>query len=312
MKKIKILHKSFSKPISCLTAYSPSIANILDGKIDLILVGDSIGSTLYGMNNTQGVTMDMMKNHGAAVNKTIKKSLKVLDMPYKTYDNKIDAYKNAKILLNHCRPDLLKIEINKKKLVVLKHLVDKNVNVISHIGVTPQSYKNFNKIKVLGKTNKEKQSLLELAKESEILGAKAVLLECVTTDTAKLITENISIPTIGIGASKYCDGQVLVFDDLINLSLNHKKPKFVKNYFIFNLYRKDYCGNFIYLTTYYTNIYCNIFNSYGCFMVSNSSFNFRNYRSYLWIKIYGYIIWYCIFLSSARIFCRCMVRWSIL
>ena len=234
MKKIKILHKSFSKPISCLTAYSPSIANILDGKIDLILVGDSIGSTLYGMNNTQGVTMDMMKNHGAAVNKQIKKSLKVLDMPYKTYDNKIDAYKNAKILLNHCKPDLLKIEISKKKLVVLKHLADKKVNVISHIGVTPQSYKNFNKIKVLGRTNKEKQNLLKLAKESETLGAKAVLLECVTANTAKLITENISIPTIGIGASKYCDGQVLVFDDLINLSINDKKPKFVKNYFNFN------------------------------------------------------------------------------
>ena len=230
MKKIKILHKSFSKPISCLTAYSPSIANILDGKIDLILVGDSIGSTLYGMNNTQGVTMDMMKNHGAAVNKAIKKSLKVLDMPYKTYDNKIDAYKNAKIFLNHCKPDLLKIEVSEKKLSILKHLVDKKINVISHIGVTPQSYKNFNKIKVLGKTNKEKQNLLELAKQSETLGAKAVLLECVTTDTAKLITENISIPTIGIGASKYCDGQVLVFDDLINLSTNDKKPKFVKNY----------------------------------------------------------------------------------
>ena len=120
MKKIKILHKSFSKPISCLTAYSPSIANILDGKIDLILVGDSIGSTLYGMNNTQGVTMDMMKNHGAAVNKAIKKSLKVLDMPYKTYDNKIDAYKNAKVFLNHCKPDLLKIEISKKKFI-FKH-----------------------------------------------------------------------------------------------------------------------------------------------------------------------------------------------
>ena len=230
MKKIKILHKSFSKPISCLTAYSPSIANILDGKVDLILVGDSIGSTLYGMNNTQGVTMDMMKNHGSAVNKVIKKSLKVLDMPYKTYDNKIDAYKNAKILLNHCKPDLLKIEINKKKLVVLKHLVDKKVNVISHIGVTPQSFKNFNKIKVLGKTNKEKQNLLELAKESEKLGAKAVLLECVTTDIAKLITENISIPTIGIGASKYCDGQVLVIDDIIGISNSTKKPKFVKSY----------------------------------------------------------------------------------
>ena len=87
MKKIKILQKSFSKPISCLTAYSPSIANILDGKIDLILVGDSIGSTLYGMNNTQGVTMDMMKNHGVAVNKEIKKSLKVLDMPCLSFES---------------------------------------------------------------------------------------------------------------------------------------------------------------------------------------------------------------------------------
>ncbi len=234
MKKIKILNKSFSKPISCLTAYSPSIAKILDGKIDLILVGDSLGSTLYGMKNTQGVTMDMMKNHGVAVNKEIKKSLKVLDMPYKTYDNKNDAYKNAKLLLNYCKPDLLKIEISNKKLVVLKHLVDKKINVISHIGVTPQSYRNFNKIKVLGRSNKEKQNLLKLAKESEKLGAKAVLLECITKDTAKLITENISIPTIGIGASRYCDGQILVFDDLINLSITDTKPKFIKNYLNFN------------------------------------------------------------------------------
>ena len=234
MKRFKVLHKSFSKPISCLTAYSPSIAKILDGKVDLILVGDSLGSTLYGMKNTQGVTMDMMKNHGAAVNKVINRSLKVLDMPYKTYDSKIDAYKNAKILLNYCKPDLLKIEISEKKLVVLKYLVDKKINVISHIGVTPQSYKNFNKIKVLGRTNKEKKNLLKLARESETLGAKAVLLECITADTAKLITENISIPTIGIGASRYCDGQVLVFDDLINLSTNDKKPRFIKNYFNFN------------------------------------------------------------------------------
>ena len=234
MKETKVLNKSFSKPISCLTAYSPSIARILDGKIDLILVGDSLGSTLYGMKNTQGVTMNMMKNHGAAVNKEIRKSLKVLDMPYRTYDNKIDAYKNAKILLKYCKPDLLKVEISEKKLAILKYLIDKKINVISHIGVTPQSYKNFNQIKVLGKTNKEKLNLLELAKKSEIHGAKAVLIECVTTDTAKLITENISIPTIGIGASRYCDGQVLVFDDLINLSTNERKPRFVKNYFNFN------------------------------------------------------------------------------
>jgi len=234
MKKIKILQKSFSEPISCLTAYSPSIAKILDGKVDLILVGDSLGSTLYGMKNTQGVTMDMMKNHGAAVNREIKRSLKVLDMPYKTYQTKVDAIKNAKILINYCKPDLLKLEINKKKLDILKHLVRKKINVISHIGVTPQSYKNFNRIKVLGKTNKEKNDLLNLAKESERLGSKAVLLECITANTAKLITENISIPTIGIGASRYCDGQVLVFDDLINLSTNNKKPKFVKKYLNFS------------------------------------------------------------------------------
>ena len=234
MKKIRILDRNFYKPISCLTAYSPSIAKILDGKIDLILVGDSLGSTLYGMENTQGVTMDMMKNHGAAVNKAVKKSLKVLDMPYKTYENKIDAYKNAIKLINYCKPDLLKLEINKKKLVILKYLVSKKINVISHIGVTPQSYNNFNKIKILGKTNTEKDNLLKLAKESERFGAKAVLLECITSDTAKLITKNISIPTIGIGASKYCDGQVLVFDDLINLTINNKKPKFVKNYLNFN------------------------------------------------------------------------------
>ena len=104
---------------------------------------------------------------------------------------------------------------------------------------TTKSYKNFSKIKVLGKTNKEKKILLKLANESEALGAKAVLLECVTANTAKLITENISIPTIGIGASRYCDGQVLVFDDLINLSTNDKRPKFVKNYFNFNKIAKN-------------------------------------------------------------------------
>ena len=234
MKKIKILNKIFSKPISCLTAYSPSIAYILDGKIDLILVGDSLGSTLYGMKNTQGVTMDMMKNHGASVNNVIKHSLKVLDMPYKSYDNKFEAYKNAKILLNHCKPDMIKLEINRKKLSILKYLVSKNIKLISHIGVTPQSYKNFNKIKILGKTNKEKKNLLYLAKACEKYGAVAILLECITSEAAKLITENISIPTIGIGASKYCDGQILVFDDLINLNTISKKPKFVKKYMNFN------------------------------------------------------------------------------
>ena len=182
MKKIKILHKSFSKPISCLTAYSPSIANILDGKIDLILVGDSLGSTLYGMKNTQEVTIEMMKNHGAAVNKVVNKSLKVLDMPYNTYENKVDALKNAKMLLNYCQPDLLKLEIDRKKLDILKYLVSKKINIISHIGVTPQSFKTLIKLN-LGKTIKEKNYLLRLAK-MKYLGQKLFTRMPTTTQLA--------------------------------------------------------------------------------------------------------------------------------
>ncbi len=237
-KLIKILNREFTEPITCLTSYSSSITKLLDGEVDMILVGDSLGSTLYGMKNTQGVTLDMMKLHGQAVVKNVKKSITIIDMPYKTYSNKKQALKNAKDLINFTKAEMLKLEINVKNLSLIRYLSDKNFNIIAHIGVTPQSFSNFKKIRILGKTNIEIKKLNDLAIRAEKAGAKSILLECVTKDAAKLITSSTSIPTIGIGSSKYCDGQVLVFDDLIKINCDHTLPKFVKNYMNFSFQAK--------------------------------------------------------------------------
>ncbi len=232
-KKLKLINKKFLNPITCLTAYSPSIAKILDGNVDLILIGDSLGNTLYGMKNSQKVSLNMMKVHGLAVTREIKKSMTVIDMPYKTYISKTDALKNAKILLKYTKAKLLKIEINRKNISILKYLCSKNLNIIAHIGVTPQSFKDFNKIKAVGKNKRESENLLKLAIDAQNAGAKALLLECIVKETARNITKSTFVPTIGIGSSKYCDGQVLVFDDLINIDQDLKLPKFVKSFMNF-------------------------------------------------------------------------------
>ena len=229
-KKLKFLNKIFDKPITCLTAYSASIAKLLDGNVDMILVGDSLGSTLYGMQNTQGVNINMMRLHGKVVTENVKKSIVIIDMPYKSYLNKREALKNARKLINFTKAKVLKLEVQKKTIPIIKYLSKKNLKVIAHIGVTPQSFNDFKKIKVVGKNNQEKKQLLELAINAELAGAQAILLECVAEKTSKEITKSVTIPTIGIGSSKYCDGQVLVFDDLINMNDNKKLPKFVKTY----------------------------------------------------------------------------------
>ena len=246
MKKkiVKLLNHEFKKPITCLTAYNPSIAKILDGIVDIILVGDSLGTTLYGMKNSRGVTLDMMKIHGLAVSKNVKQSIVILDMPYKTYNSNLDAYKNAKDLLKFTKAAILKIEVNKNNLSIVKYLSEKKINIIAHIGVTPQSYVDFNKIKAVGKKESEVENLIYLAVNAEKAGAKAILLECVVKNTAKKITSSISIPTIGIGSSNFCDGQVLVFDDLINVETKQKTPKFVKNYMNFEMLAKRAVRNF--------------------------------------------------------------------
>ena len=226
----KLLLKKKKEPISCLTAYSKPLANILDGNVDLILVGDSLGTTLYGMKNTRSVNLEMMKNHGRAVVRHTKKSMTIIDMPYKTYRSKKEALKNALDILNYTKADFIKIETDNKNVEIVKYLSKNKVKVISHIGVTPQKFSDFKKIKTVGKNLKESNNLISLAEKLEDAGSKMIVLECIKTNTAKKITNKLTIPTIGIGASKYCDGQVLVIDDIINFNSSSDKPKFIKTY----------------------------------------------------------------------------------
>ena len=145
IKKIQQLKNK--RPISCLTAYSSSISKIVDEYVDIILVGDSLGNAVYGMKNTQSVTLDMMRNHGKAVFQSSKKALTIIDMPYNSYQNTKQALNNAKNLLKYTKCQLVKLEIDKKKVAIISHLVKNNISVVSHIGVLPQQFSNFNKIK---------------------------------------------------------------------------------------------------------------------------------------------------------------------
>ena len=243
-KKIKFIDRIYNKPITCLTAYSGSVAKILDGNVDMILIGDSLGSTLYNMKNTQGVTLEMMKMHGKAVTTNVKKSITIIDMPYKSYTTKLKALKSAKELLNYSKANILKLEISKKSIPIIDYLSKKKFNVIAHIGVTPQSYSDFKKIKVVGRNEFESKKLLNLALDAERAGAKAILLECVIESLSKKITSALSIPTIGIGSSKFCDGQVLVFDDIVNINNTENLPKFVKKYLDLEQQMKKAVGKF--------------------------------------------------------------------
>ena len=221
----KILSKKNKTPIICLTAYSKSIAQIADKYCDIILVGDSLGMVLYGMKTTREVKIDQMISHGRAVKKFVKKSLVVLDMPYRTYTNKSVAYKNAKKVINLTGCDAIKLEGGKKIAKIIKYLVNKGIPVMGHVGLLPQSSTNF---KLKGKNFYEQQKILQDAIAVSNSGAFSMVIECVVESLAKKITKSVSIPTIGIGASKYCDGQILVIDDMLGLSDYY--PKFVKKY----------------------------------------------------------------------------------
>jgi len=228
MKKIKIsniLKKKGKNPIICLTSYSKTVTEVLDKYCDIILVGDSLGMVLYGMKSTKEVNLDTMLLHGKTVKKYAKRSLVVVDMPYKTYSNKLIAYKNAKKILNITKCDAVKLEGGKKISKIIKYLTSKGIPVIGHIGLLPQ---HSSKFKLRGKSLKEKEIIIQDALSVSKSGAFAIVIECVVESLAKKITTIISIPTIGIGASKYCDGQILVTDDM--LGLTKFEAKFVKKY----------------------------------------------------------------------------------
>ena len=227
MNKIKkILKKKNKSKIVCLTSYSKNFAEEIDKHVDIILVGDSLGSVLYNYSTTRKVTLDEMINHSKSVRLGIKKSLMVVDMPYKTYDTKKSALKNARKIIKETKCDAVKLEGGKKIINQVKLLIKNKIPVMGHLGLLPQSTKG--KFKSKGKTTKEINQLIRDAMLLQKIGVFAIVLECIKTPIAKQITRDLKIPTIGIGSSVNCDGQVLVTDDLIGL--NTTKIKFVKKF----------------------------------------------------------------------------------
>ena len=227
MKKIKeILNKKNKTKIICLTAYSKNVAEVIDEFTDLILVGDSLGSVLYDYNTTRKVTLDMMIEHGKSVRKGVLKSLLVIDMPFNTYRTKKEAYKNCKRVIKETRCDAIKLEGGIKIVSIIKYLVNKKIPIMGHLGILPQSVKG--KFKFKGKKLSERTLMIKEAKAIEKAGVFSYVLEGVEKSLAKIITKKSTVPTIGIGASVNCDGQILVTDDL--LGLTKSKIKFVKEF----------------------------------------------------------------------------------
>ena len=227
MKKkiLNLIKKKNKSKIVSLTAYSKNIATILDNYCDLILVGDSLGSVLYNYKSTREVSLSSMIEHSKSVRMGVKKSLMVVDMPHNTYRNKKEALKNAKRIMLKTKCDAVKLEGGKKIYQVIKTLIKNKIPVMGHLGLLPQSDKSF---KYKGKKKTEREKIIKDAKLLEEAGVFSIVLECVEASLAKDVTQNLVIPTIGIGASKYCDGQILVFDDLIGL--NPINYRFVKKF----------------------------------------------------------------------------------
>ena len=227
MKKkiLDIINKKNKSKIVSLAAYSKNIASIIDNFCDIILVGDSLGSVLYNYKSTREVTLNAMIEHSKSVRMGIKKSLMVVDMPHNTYRNSKEALKNAKKIMLKSKCDAVKLEGGKKIYNVVKVLTKNNIPVMGHLGLLPQSDKTF---KFKGKKVSERNKILKDAELLQSAGAFSIVLECVETSLSKMVTKKINIPTIGIGASNNCDGQILVFDDLIGL--NPINVRFVKKY----------------------------------------------------------------------------------
>ena len=225
-KKISDLIKKKNKQkIVSLSAYSKNVASILDNHCDIILVGDSLGSVLYNYQSTREVTLNTMIEHSKSVRMGIKKSLMIVDMPHNTYRNPKEALKNAKQIMKKTKCDGVKLEGGKKIYETIKALIKNKIPVMGHLGLLPQSDKIF---KFKGKKKSERDRIIKDSQILEKAGVFSIVLECVETSLAKIVTQNINVPTIGIGASKYCDGQILVIDDLIGL--NQTNYKFVKKY----------------------------------------------------------------------------------
>lgn len=223
--------KNSGHKISMLTAYDYTTARLLDeAGVNTILVGDSLGNVILGYEDTISVTVEDMIHHSAAVARGAKNALVVTDLPFMSYQASVyDAVVNAGRLMKEGRAGAVKLEGGKEVCPQIKAIVSAGIPVVAHLGLTPQSINTFGGFKVQGKTEAAAKKLIEDAKAVEEAGAFLLVLECVPAKLAKLVTESINIPTIGIGAGAGCDGQVLVIYDMLGM-FSDFKPKFVKHF----------------------------------------------------------------------------------
>ncbi|MDQ3473508.1 MAG: 3-methyl-2-oxobutanoate hydroxymethyltransferase [Acidobacteriota bacterium] len=223
--------KQRGERLVCLTAYDYPTARIVDeAGIDVVLVGDSLGNVVLGYGNTVPVTLDEIMIHLKAVRRAVQRALLVADMPYGSFHTGADdAVRNALRLVKEGGAEAIKLEGGRKRLPLIKRLVDEEIAVMGHIGLTPQSINKLGAYRVQGKTAEAARELLDDALALEEAGAFAIVLEVVPREIAQLITKSVSIPTIGIGAGAGCDIQVLVLHDMLGLSFG-KLARFVRPY----------------------------------------------------------------------------------
>lgn len=223
--------KERGEKITMLTAYDTPFAHILDeAGVDILLVGDSVGSVVVGYPNTLPVTVEEMIYHTSAVVRGTKRALVVIDMPFMSYQVSLeDAKRNAGRMIKESGAEAVKLEGGANMAEVIKAIVDIDIPVMGHVGLTPQSIHQMGGYKVQGKIEEQRRNIVEDALAVEEAGAFSLVLECIPMELAQEITEKLSIPTIGIGAGIHCDGQVLVIHDVLGL-LGEFRPKFVKRY----------------------------------------------------------------------------------
>jgi 3-methyl-2-oxobutanoate hydroxymethyltransferase len=223
--------KFHHEPITCLTAYDYSSARLVDeAGIDLILVGDSLAMTMLGHENTLSLTVDEMLHHVKAARRGIRNALLIADMPYGSYHvDAQDAVRNATRFVKEGGAEMVKIEGGEKRSDLIRRIIDAEIPVAGHIGLTPQSVNRMGGFKVQGKSLSEIEQLMRDATALDRAGVACLFLEGIPREVAEMITAEVSAPTIGIGAGPGCDGQVLVFHDILNLTFG-PSAKFVRRY----------------------------------------------------------------------------------
>lgn len=223
--------KEEKRKISMLTAYDYSMAKLLDESgVDAVLVGDSLGMVMLGYENTLQVTVEDMIHHARAVAKGVKRAMVIVDMPFLSYHISIEeSIRNAGRLIQEGLGEAVKLEGGKSVIDKVEAIVKAQIPVMGHLGLTPQSINMFGGFKVQGKAKEAAKAILEDALMLQEAGAFAIVLECIPEALAQLITDKLDIPTIGIGAGRHCDGQVLVVQDMLGMYTEFT-PKFVKKY----------------------------------------------------------------------------------